>query len=119
MSLRLIKRKFLTCYELRRFSYPHVTIVREHQTISTEHRLANNQEEADTKVLLHCLDSLTCNPGKNVTVRSPSGDVDITVIMTSKLLNDAERVFWTMVQGFTEKGCGSQMLICLNRKKNA
>ena len=49
-------------------------------SISTEDRLVSNQEEADTKVLLHCLHSLTCNQEKNVIVRSPSGDVDITVI---------------------------------------
>ena len=59
---------------------------------STEHRLASNQEEADTKVLLHCLHSLTCNQKKNVIVRSPSGDVDTTVIMISQLLSNADRV---------------------------
>ena len=30
--------------------------------------LASNQEEADTKVLLHCLHSLTCNQEKDVIV---------------------------------------------------
>ena len=86
-------------------------------SISTEHRLASNQEKADTKVQLQCLHSLTCNQEKNVIVKSPSGDVDITVIMISKLFNNASRVFWTMVQGFIEKRCGSQMLIYLNREK--
>ena len=61
-------------------------------SISTEDRLVSNQEEADTKVLLHCLHSLTCNQEKNVIVRSPSGDVDITVIMISKLLHNADSV---------------------------
>ena len=73
-------------------------------SISTEDRLVSNQEEADTKVLLHCLHSLTCNQEKNVIVRSPSGDVDITVIMTSKLLNNADRVFLDYGTGIHRKG---------------
>ena len=71
---------------------------------STEHRLASNQEEADTKVLLHCLHSLTCNQKKNVIVRSPSGDVDIAVITISKLLNKADRVFLDFGTGVHRKG---------------
>ena len=73
-------------------------------SISTEDRLVSNQEEADTKVLLHCLHSLTCNQEKNVIVRSPSGDVDITVIMISKLLNNADRVFLDYGTGIHRKG---------------
>ena len=72
-------------------------------SISTEDRLASNQEKADTKVLLHCLHSLTCNQEKNVIVRSPSGDVDITVIMISKLLNNADRVFLDYGTGIHRK----------------
>ena len=71
---------------------------------STEHRLASNQEEADTKVLLHCLHSLTCNQKKKVIVRSPSGDVDITVIMISQLLSNADRVFLDFGTGVNRKG---------------
>ena len=71
---------------------------------STEHRLASNQEEADRKVLLHCLHSLTCNQKKNVIVRSPSGDVDITVIMISQLLSNADRVFLDYGTGVNRKG---------------
>ena len=73
-------------------------------SISTEDRLVSNQEEADTKVLLHCLLSLTCNQEKNVIVRSPSGDIDITVIMISKLLNNADRVFLDYGTGIHRKG---------------
>ena len=69
-------------------------------SISTEHHLASNQEEADTKVLLHCLHSLTCNQEKNVIVRSP--DDDITFI--SKLLNNADRVFLDHGTGVHRKG---------------
>ena len=73
-------------------------------SISTEDHLASNQEEADTKVLLHCLHSLTCSQEKNVIVRSPSCDVDITVIMISKLLNNADRVFLDYGTGIHRKG---------------
>ena len=73
-------------------------------SISTEDRLVSNQEEANAKVLLHCLHSLTYNQEKNVIVRSPSGDVDITVIMISKLLNNADRVFLDYGTGIHRKG---------------
>ena len=92
--LRTKEISFSTCNDCKRTP----------DSISTEHHLASNQEEADTKVLLHCLHSLTCNPEKNVTVKSPSGDVDITVIMTSKLLNNAERVFLDYGTGVHRKG---------------
>ena len=90
MSFQLIKRKFLTTKGIF-FSTFNDCVRITADCISTEHHLAINQEEADTKVLLHCLHSLTCNQKKNVIVRSPSGDVDITFI--SKLLNNADRVF--------------------------
>ena len=72
--------------------------------ISTEHRLASSQEEADTKVLLHCLHSLTFNQEKNIIAKSSSGDVDITVIMIRKLLNNADRVFLDYGTGVHRKG---------------
>ena len=37
-------------------------------------------------------------------MRSPSGDVDITVIMISKLLNNADRVFLDYGTGIHRKG---------------
>jgi len=40
--------------------------------------LVSNQEEADTKVILHALDALESDG--NVCIRSPSGDTDILVI---------------------------------------
>ena len=96
MSFQLIKRKFLTCYE----PYKEISFSTSNDckritadSTSAEHRLASNQEEADTNVLLHCLHSLTCNQEKKVIVRSQSGDVNITVIMISKLMNNAYRVF--------------------------
>lgn len=41
--------------------------------------LKSDQEEADTKVVLHALDILASSPG-NVCIRSPSGDTDILVV---------------------------------------
>ena len=37
-----------------------------------EDELASNQEEADTKLTLHCLHVLTRHPSKNVVVPSPA-----------------------------------------------
>ena len=45
---------------------------------STTH-LKSNQEEADSKVILHCLDALK-GPEATVVLRSPPGDTDIMVL---------------------------------------
>ena len=52
---------------------------------TTENALSSNQEEADTKVALHCNHATECYPEKKVIVRSPSGDVDILVILLSTI----------------------------------
>ena len=46
--------------------------------------LTSNQEEADSKIALHCSHALkeTC---KNVFVKSPSGEIDILVILLSTI----------------------------------
>ena len=44
------------------------------------HELSSNQEEADTKLLLHAKHAFNAHPGKAVFVRSPSGDVDINIL---------------------------------------
>ena len=45
-----------------------------------EAKLISNQEEADTKIVLHCCHALSRHPPKKILVRSPSGDTDILVI---------------------------------------
>ena len=54
--------------------------------------LTSNQEEADTKIFLHCAQILKENDTDIVVVRSPSGDTDILVLATA-LLTTGERVF--------------------------
>ena len=39
--------------------------------------LLNNQEEADTKVILHSINAMEENPSTQVIIKSPSGDTDI------------------------------------------
>ena len=53
------------------------------QGVVTVEDLSSNQEEADTKVVLHASHAVNAQPNKTVIVRNYSGDVDITVIMLS------------------------------------
>ena len=54
-------------------------------SISIEESLTSNQEEADTKVILHSHQILKCSETSVITLRSPSGDTD-TVVLTVALL---------------------------------
>jgi hypothetical protein len=49
------------------------------EEVSIYDTLASDQEEADTKVVLHALDALSTTQS-NVCIRSPSGDTDIVII---------------------------------------
>ena len=42
--------------------------------------LCSNQEEADTKIVIHALHSLHHSPIPTINTRSPSGDTDILVL---------------------------------------
>ena len=55
--------------------------------VNVEEDLCSNQEEADTKVILHCLHILHQNSNVSVILRSPSADTDI-FILTLALLHD-------------------------------
>lgn len=74
------------------------------ETIEIEQGLVSNQEEADTKVVLHCIHALNRNPGKNVIVRSPSGDTDIAVIMIGMLIENKTQCFLDNGTGNNRKG---------------
>ena len=50
--------------------------------------LSSNQEEADTKLLLHAKHAKETDQNRSVLVRSPSGDVDINVLFTSMFKED-------------------------------
>ena len=52
-------------------------------------RLKYNQEEADSKVILHCLDDLN-NLEPTTVIRSPTGDTDTMVLVVSLLPSNEE-----------------------------
>ena len=70
----------------------------EHETVFIS-ELSSNQEEADTKLCLHAQHALATNGNGIVYVRSHSGDVDINVILISKILDNSERVILDFNKG--------------------
>ena len=53
--------------------------------------LSSKQEEADTKIILHCIDDLHRNHGEIVFLWSPSGNTDLVVLaagLLQGLVND-------------------------------
>ena len=54
--------------------------------------LKSNQEEADCKVILHCLGALK-KPETTVINRSPSGDTDIIVLAVWLISSSQDKVF--------------------------
>jgi hypothetical protein len=63
--------------------------------------LCSDQEEADTKVVLHALDALSDDDG-NVVIRSPSGDTDIFVIALGTV-DDKSRIKFDYGNGTNRK----------------
>ena len=55
--------------------------------------LSFNQEEADTKTILHCAHALGSDEDGIVILRCHSGDTDINVIASSLIIDDARRTF--------------------------
>ena len=56
-------------------------------------QLSSNQEEADTKVLLHTNHVLHENIDQNVVLRSPSGDIDLNILCIAMFPLQAERIW--------------------------
>ena len=93
----------LWCKEILFSTYNYcLRLTRESTTL--EPLLESNQKEADTKLILHCVHSLTNIAEKNVVVRSPSGDADVTILMLSKSVNYQDRVFLDYGTGNHRKG---------------
>ena len=59
---------------------------------SIEESLISNQEEADTKLILHSHQILKSNETSVITLRSPSGDTDIIVLTVALLCEFRNRV---------------------------
>ena len=68
-----------------------------------EDELASNQEEADTKLTLHCLNALTQHPSEKIVVRSPSSDIDILVILLN-IIEEQSQVYLDFGVGLNRKG---------------
>ena len=66
--------------------------------------LRSNQEETDTKVILHCLNALHEDTSMSVMLRSHSGDTDITVLAVSLLYEHKDRVYLDYGTGKNRKG---------------
>ena len=69
-----------------------------------EESLVSNQEEADTKLVLHSLHALNESPRKKVIVRSPSGDTDVLVILLSKVISHQDKIYLDYGMGMNQKG---------------
>ena len=54
-------------------------------TVTEETQLSRNQEEADTKLLLHANHVFHENRNQNVVLRSPSEDMDISILCLAML----------------------------------
>ena len=72
-------------------------------SISTEESLTSNQEEADTKVVLHRQQILKSNETSVITLRLPSGDTDIVVLTVALLYEFQNRVLIDVGSGDNEK----------------
>ena len=55
--------------------------------------LSSNQEEADTKLLLHAKHALNAKQDKSIILRSHSGDVDMNVLFLAMFLDDSNKIF--------------------------
>ena len=72
--------------------------------VTIENNLSSNQEEADTKVALHSKHAYERSPEKVVIVRSPSGDIDIIVIMLGMFIDQPDHFFIDSGSGKNRKG---------------
>ena len=55
--------------------------------------LSSNQEEADTKLLLHTKHAIDEYPDQRVVIRSPSRDVDIDILFIAIFQHKADRIW--------------------------
>ena len=84
------------------FSQEDLTYCLKGTGVSIAVELSSNQEEADTKVILHCQHSLQESLNSKVVLRSPSGDTNIFVLASSLL--DPTRIYLDYGKGKLQKG---------------
>ena len=79
--------------EMIYFSLDDVWLKITQDMVTEETQLPSNQEEADTKLLLHINHVLHENQNQNVFLRSPSGDLDINILCLAMFPLQAERMW--------------------------
>ena len=92
-------------------------LINENGSQDVEH-LKSNQEEADTKVILHCLDALK-TPESTVVLRSHSGDTDIMVLAVTLIREDCERLFLDYGSGKHRKALCLDEVTMSDKEKDA
>ena len=73
-------------------------------SVSSVDCLVSNQEEADTKVILHCRYALEEKDMNVIIIRSPSAVTDILIIAVSLLQEENHRIFLDYGTGTNRKG---------------
>jgi len=103
----VLRNQFLKVLE--KLQCPMVVLSQENVTycirasgVVVKEELSSNQEEADTKVILHSHQSMQDDPSSKVVLRSHSGDTDILILAISLL--DCNRVYYDYGKGKTRKG---------------
>ena len=61
--------------------------------------LSSNQEEADTKLLLHAKHALNAKQDKSIIVRSHSGGAGINVFFLAMFVDDSNKIFLNVRTG--------------------
>jgi hypothetical protein len=92
----------LKCEEVYFSSYSKCTLVTE-ENVREVPELSTQQEEADTKVVLHTNHVLRNHGDGEVIIRSHSGDIDIAVIALSHFIDNGERVILDSNTGTSRK----------------
>ena len=68
-----------------------------------ESNLKSNQEEADTKVVLHSMAILE-STDLDIVLKSPSGDTDILILLLGHIKQERSRIFYDCGSGANRKG---------------
>ena len=88
---QVIKENNKKALNLLQWKENYCLLINENGSQGVEH-LKSNQEEADTKVVLHCLDTLK-TPEATVVLRSHSGNTDIMVLVVTLMRDHCECLF--------------------------
>ena len=107
----------LKCNQIYFSKENYCSLIDEDGSQEVEH-LKSNQEEADTKVVLHCLDALR-TPEATVVLRSHSGDTDIMVLAVTLIRDHCERLFVDYGSGKHRKALRLSEINMSDKEKDA